>query len=266
MDDAETNSVMNGTGIPTEPLFRVRGLGKSYGERTVLDGVDFDLHRGECLVILGRSGCGKSVTLRQLNGLEKPDSGSIVFDGTEITPLSEVELFPLRRRIGMLFQSGALFDSMNVYENVSFPLREHTDWDEERIAETVRRKLGMVGLEGVEGKLPSALSGGMRKRVALARSTALDPEAMLYDEPTTGLDPVTSAAIAELIVRTGDQLGMTAVVVTHDLALARTVGDRVAFLDAGRFRFLGSWRQADASDDPLLRGFLEARAELDDAA
>jgi len=249
----------------SDVLIRVRGLRKAYGERQVLDGVDFELRRRECLVIVGRSGSGKSVTLRQLNGLEKPDAGSIIYDGTEISRLEEPQLYPIRRRIAMLFQSGALFDSMDVFDNIAFPLREHTDLDEPGIAEVVRRKLAMVQLHGIEDRFPSALSGGMRKRVALARSLALDPEVMLYDEPTTGLDPVTSAAIGRLIRRTEQNLGMSSVLVTHDVALARTVGHRLAFIDRGRFRFLGTWQEAEHRDDPKLGAFLTGTPEVDDA-
>jgi phospholipid/cholesterol/gamma-HCH transport system ATP-binding protein len=246
-----------------EALFEVRGLTRRYGDRTVLDGLDFDILRGECFVILGRSGTGKSVTLRQLNGLERPDAGSIVFDGTDLTKLEERELYPFRRRIAMLFQGGALFDSMNVFDNVAFPLREHTDLDDAKITETVRHKLGLVRLRDadVERKMPSDLSGGMKKRVALARSLALDPEVMLFDEPTTGLDPITSATIGKLLQSIQKELGVTAVVVTHDLALARRVGDRLALLAGGRFCFLGNWQEADGSRDPQVADFLAGREE-----
>jgi phospholipid/cholesterol/gamma-HCH transport system ATP-binding protein len=245
-----------------EALYQVRGLVKRYGARTVLAGLDFDVLRGESLVILGRSGTGKSVTLRQLNGLEKPTAGTVTFDGQEISAMEERELVPLRRRIAMLFQGGALFDSMSVFENVAFPLREHTQLSASEVAATVREKLALVRLkEAEEKKMPSDLSGGMKKRVALARSLALDPEVLLFDEPTTGLDPVTSATIGKLIRSVQKELGVTAVVVSHDLALAHQVADRVAFLCGGRFTFLGPWEAAERSGDAELVAFLNRREE-----
>ncbi len=244
-----------------EVLFEVRGLTRKYGPKVVLDGVDFDIVKGECFVILGRSGTGKSVTLRQLNGLEKPDAGSVVFDGADLTQLEERELFPFRRRIAMLFQGGALFDSMNVMENFAFPLREHTEMSEKEIRETVRHKLSLVGLKDVETKAPSDLSGGMKKRVALARSLALEPEVVLFDEPTTGLDPITSATIGTLINSIQEGTGVTSVVVTHDIPLARRVGDRIALIADGKFRFIGNWQEAERSDDPALADFLAGREE-----
>jgi phospholipid/cholesterol/gamma-HCH transport system ATP-binding protein len=247
----------------SEALFTVRGLTKRYGDKVVLDGLDFDVSRGECFVILGRSGTGKSVTLRQLNGLERPEEGSVVFDGIEVTRLEERELVPIRRRIAMLFQGGALFDSMDVFDNVAFPLREHTKKSVQEIAATVARKLAMVRLKDVETKMPSDLSGGMKKRVALARSLALDPEAVLFDEPTSGLDPVTSATIGKLINSIQQELGVTSVVVTHDLALARRVGDRLALLSGGRFCFVGDWDEAERSDQHELADFLAGREEED---
>jgi phospholipid/cholesterol/gamma-HCH transport system ATP-binding protein len=240
-------------------LFTVRGLHKAYGGRAVLRGLDFDVRRGECFVILGRSGSGKSVTLRQLDGLERPDAGSIRFAGEETSGLGERDLRSLRRRVAMLFQSGALFDSLDVFDNVAFPLREHTALRGAELERRVRELLAMVRLPDVERRMPADLSGGMRKRVALARSLALAPEVVLFDEPTSGLDPMTAASIAQLIERAQQSLGVPPVVVTHDLALARRVAGRVAFLDGGRLRFVGTWDAAQGADDPLLAAFLAGR-------
>lgn len=251
---------------PSGPLFEIRDLRKSYGIRKVLTGIDFTVERGECLVVLGRSGSGKSVTLRLLIGLEPPDSGAILFDGTEIAGLSEQALLPIRRRVAMLFQGGALFDSMNVFDNLAFPLREHRALAESAIAQRVAELLALVSLPEIAEKFPADLSGGMKKRVALARALALEPEALLFDEPTTGLDPMSSASIARLIRETRERLRTTVVVVTHDLALARGVADRVAFLDGGRFRFLGTLAEAERAADPLLADFLAGREEPSDVA
>jgi len=245
----------------SEPLFKIESLSKSYSGKDVLRDLSFEVRRGECFVILGRSGSGKSVALRQLNVLERPDSGRVLFDGIEISSLAESELAAVRKRIAMLFQGAALFDSMTVFENVAFPIREHRTLEAAELERQIKRHLALVGLFDVEDKLPSALSGGMKKRVALARSIALDPEAVLFDEPTTGLDPRTSATIAHLIEQTRSQLGVTSVVVTHDLTLARRVGDRLAFLDGGSFRFIGTWADADQSTDSELQKFLAGEQE-----
>ncbi len=250
----------------TAPSFEIRDLRKSYGAKEVLSGLDFEVGRGECLVILGRSGSGKSVTLRLLIGLDPPDGGSIRYDGQELVGLAERELLPVRRRVAMLFQSGALFDSMSVFDNLAFPLREHQATTEPELAQRVAALLDLVQLPGIEAKLPSDLSGGMKKRVALARALALEPETLLFDEPTTGLDPMTSASIARLIRETRERLHTTVIVVTHDLALTHNVADRIAFLDQGRFRFQGTLAEADRSKDPLLAAFLSGSEETADVA
>ena len=248
------------------PLFEIRELRKSYGPKKVLDGLDLDVARGESLVILGRSGTGKSVTLRLLVGLEPPDSGWIYFDGQKITGLDEASLLDIRHRVAMLFQGGALFDSMTVAENLAFPLKVRGEEEESKIAERVKQLLEDVRLPGIESKYPSDLSGGMKKRVALARALALEPEAVLFDEPTTGLDPMTSASIARLIRETQERLGATSVIVTHDLALTQHVADRIAFLDGGRFRFVGTLEEAARSGDALLADFLAGKEESEDVS
>lgn len=249
-----------------EPLFRVEGLAKAYGARRVLEDVTFELARGECFAVLGRSGVGKSVLLRQLIGLERPDSGSIRFEGGELTDLDERHLAPVRRRVAMLFQGGALFDSMTVFDNLAFPFREHRTLPEGEIPARVSELLAKVGLSGIERRMPADLSGGMRKRVALARALALEPEVLLFDEPTTGLDPPSAASIAHLILDTRRATGCAAIVVTHDVTLVRRVADRLAFLDRGRFRFVGTMEEAERSEDPLLAAFLAGREEDADVA
>src|SRR5262249_54825597 len=223
------------------PFLSYERLHKSFGEKKVLRGVDLQVRRGETLVILGGSGSGKSVLLRHTIGLMRPDRGRVEVDGADLTRLSEAELVEVRKKVGMLFQGGALFDSMDVFENVAYPLREHTELTESEIAARVREKLSLVELdESVEPQMPSDLSGGMRKRVALARSIALEPRGILYDEPTTGLDPITARAINEMIRSLQRTLQVTSIVVTHDIASAFMVGDRVAFLYEGEMVFVGS--------------------------
>jgi phospholipid/cholesterol/gamma-HCH transport system ATP-binding protein len=248
------------------PIYDVSGLVQSYDGKPVLRGLDFQLGRRECLTILGRSGCGKSVTLRLLVGLERPVSGSILFDGEEIVGRTERELLPLRRRVAMLFQGGALFDSMTVAENLAFPFHEHHLAHRRELPDRIRELLRKVGLEGIEEDQPADLSGGMRKRVALARALALEPEVLLFDEPTTGLDPVTAASIGRLILDTREETGCATLIVTHDLALARRVSDRIAFMDQGTLRFSGTFEEAERSPDPLLGDFLAGREETADVA
>jgi phospholipid/cholesterol/gamma-HCH transport system ATP-binding protein len=245
----------------TRDLFvEFKNVTKAYGSKQVLRGVDLKVYRGEVLVILGGSGSGKSVTLRHMLGLEAPDSGSVFVEEEDITDHPEEELYRVRKKFGMLFQSGALFDSMTVFENVAFPLREHADMSEEEIARAVKEKLELVSLPNAEQLMPVDLSGGMRKRVGLARSIVLDPKMILYDEPTTGLDPITSQKINELIIDLQSKLNVTSVVVTHDIQSAFSVGDRIAFLNKGIFEWVGTMEEARDSDHPVLREFLKASA------
>lgn len=239
-----------------ETLLECRDLHCSFGELDVLIGTDFIVNRGETVVIMGRSGCGKSVLLKHMNGLYRPDRGSVVFDGEEISGKSEKELVSVRRRIGMLFQAGALFDSLTVGENVAFPLEHYGlypgDARDDRIAEL----LSFVSLEGTEDRMPSELSGGMRKRAALARTLALEPDLLLYDEPTTGLDPITGHQVNRLLRELQARLGLSAVVVTHDVATARYVADKIAFLYNGEIREIGTVEEVFSSSDPVIREFL----------
>jgi phospholipid/cholesterol/gamma-HCH transport system ATP-binding protein len=239
-------------------IVEFRDVWKRYSGRDVLAGVNLKIFRGEVLCILGGSGSGKSVTLRHINGLTAPDAGDVLVFGESIVGFSEEELSHVRQRTAMLFQGGALFDSMNVEENIAFPVTEHTDKTREEVAAIVADKLSMVGLPGIQRKMPSELSGGMRKRVALARSIALEPEIILYDEPTTGLDPLSSEKIAQLIVDLNHRLNTTSVVVTHDIVTARTVASRLAFLHQGRFQFIGTFDEATRRGHPVLMEYFRS--------
>jgi phospholipid/cholesterol/gamma-HCH transport system ATP-binding protein len=241
------------------PFISLRGIEKTFGGKQILRGINLDVMEGETLVVLGGSGEGKSVLLRHINGLERPDVGEVWADGKRLNTLSEDELFPIRRDIAMVFQLNALFDSLSVFGNVSYPIREHGERDEARIRRRVHEVLEMVELkESVAELYPSELSGGMQKRVALARSLALEPKAVLYDEPTTGLDPLVTHKINLLIRNLQTRLGFTSVVVTHDLKSAFVVGDRFALLDQGRIRFSGTAAEVRSTDDELMREFIEA--------
>jgi len=244
--------------VSAAPYIRCRALEKSFGAKQVLRGLTLDVIAGETLVVLGGSGSGKSVLLKHMNGLIRPDAGSVEVDGASLGDLDEDGLVPVRRQVAMLFQQGALFDSLTVGENIAYPLIEHGTVPPDGIPEKVRAALAMVGLERTEHLLPAELSGGMRKRAALARALVLEPRALLYDEPTTGLDPVVGAKINHLIRDLQGHLGVTSVVVTHDLGSAFFVADRIAFLHEGRIRFTGPPDEARASQDPFLHEFLHA--------
>ncbi len=236
--------------------FRLVQVHKSFDDTVVLDGVNLDVKRGESVIIIGGSGSGKSVMLKLLCGLLKPDSGRVFLWDAEVSAMPEVALRPVRRRVGMLFQGGALFDSLSVFENVAFPLREHGGYSEAQIAKRVERKLKEVGLSGIGNRAPAALSGGMRKRVALARAIVMDPEIIFYDEPTTGLDPANAKRISCLVRDVHRKLQCTTCVVTHDMACARAVGGRFAFLANGNILVEGPLHEIDQASTAEMRSFL----------
>lgn len=242
--------------MSAEPVISLRGLSKSFGDRAVLNGVDLEVRKGETLVILGRSGCGKSVLLRHVLGLLRPDAGEVRVFGEALESLPPRRLKELRLRFGMVFQNGALFDSLTTAENVEFGLLEHRVMRPREARDRARECLALVGLEGVEDRLPADLSGGMRKRVALARAIAMKPDVVLYDEPTTGLDPMTSEQINQLMVKLKTSLGVTAIAVTHDMHSALTIASRIALVDEGRVRCVETPDGARRSVDSLLKQFL----------
>ena len=246
----------------TEPLIRFKGVTKSFGAKVVYSGLDLTIHRGATVTILGASGSGKSVLLKLLIGLFDTDGGEIFFDGVDVTKMEERELYAVRRRIAYLFQGAALFDSLNVGENVAYGLREQ-NWDtmsNDEVRRRVAQSLGMVGLPGIEEMRPSDLSGGMKKRVGLARTLALQPDVILYDEPTTGLDPINTARINNLIVSIKARLGLTSVVVTHDMGTAFAVSDRIVMLGKGRVLMEGLPDQLRTTTDPYVRDFIDGKA------
>lgn len=241
-------------------MIEIIDLHKSFGDNKVLDGVNLTINKGETTTVIGRSGGGKSVLLKHIIGLVKPDNGKILIDGEDITQYKNEKLVQLRQRFGMLFQGSALFDSMTVEENVGLGLREHTKLPEEEIREIVREKLRLVGLRGVEEVKPAELSGGMKKRVGLARAIAMNPEYILYDEPTTGLDPIMADAINYLIIRMKDELNVTSIAVTHDIVSAYKISNRIAMIYEGKIIFVGTPEEAKSTDDPVVRQFVEGKA------
>ena len=241
-------------------IIRVDNLVQTLGDQEILRGFSLKVHQGETLVLLGRSGGGKSVFLRHLIGLMQPISGTVTVGQEIISGLPERELAKVRRSMGMLFQNGALFDSLTVADNVAFPLRERGETDETVVAAKVAEALQMVDLAGQEAKMPVNLSGGMRKRVALARALVSQPRCMLYDEPTAGLDPIVADSIDLLIRRLQRKLGVTSIVVTHDMKSTFTIADHVALLHEGRCYFYGTCDQLRASTDPMIRDFVEGRS------
>lgn len=243
------------------PLVEFRNVFKRFGPLVVLDGVSLTIERGESLVLIGASGSGKSVLLKHIVGLLRPDKGEVYFDGQRIDHLSERQLMPVRRRCGFLFQWGALFDSLNVGDNLAFPLREHSRKSPDEVAAVVAHRLGMVGLSGFEKKMPGELSGGQRKRVALARAIALEPEIILYDEPTTGLDPIRSDVINELIIKLQRELNSASLIVTHDMTSAFKVGHRIVMLHDGKLIINGTPDEVRKSDNPVVRRFVLGEAD-----
>lgn len=239
-------------------LIAYKGIKKAFGKKEVLEGIDLSVGKGQTLVILGGSGSGKSVLLKITIGLMYPDAGRLLIDGEDATDYGEREWLEVRKKISYMFQWGALFDSMNVYDNVAFPLREQRV-DESQIKERISDALDTLGLEGTEAVFPHDLSGGMRKRVALARSIISKPECILYDEPTAGLDPVTSDQINSLIRKTQEKFQVTSVVVTHDIRSMAFVADKVAFLYEGRIAFSGTLEEAKKSVHPVLKEYLSGR-------
>ncbi len=245
----------------TSVKIEVVDLHKSFGGKDVLTGVNLEVRNGESMVVIGGSGVGKSVLIKCIIGLLRPDSGGIRVDGQEISSLNEKSLNEIRKKFGMLFQAGALFDSLSVWENVGFGLKHHTSLRDEEIKAIAVEKLGLVGLSHVEDLMPSELSGGMRKRVSLARAIAMEPEILLYDEPTTGLDPIMADVINELIVQMRKKLRVTSIAITHDMVSAYKIADRIAMLYEGKIIEVGTPQQNRESSNAIVQQFIQGRAE-----
>jgi phospholipid/cholesterol/gamma-HCH transport system ATP-binding protein len=242
-------------------MIEIQNLYKSFNNKPVLHDLSLTIPDGETMVIVGESGCGKTVLLRSIIGLIKPDSGSIIVEDSVINRLGRSELFEIRKKFGMLFQSAALFDSMTVEENIALPLREHTNYSDSVIRNRIREKLNLVGLSGIEKKMPAELSGGMKKRVGLARALIMNPKYVLFDEPTTGLDPIRASAINELIVTTHRMLQVTSVVVTHDMRSAFTIADRIAMIKQGKVILTDTRKRFQNSDHPAVRQFITGQTD-----
>jgi len=248
------------SGEATDNVIELKNVYKSFNGKKVINGADIKVKKGEALAIIGPSGCGKSTLLRLIIGLFPPTSGEILVKGMNIANMDKDELVNVRKHIGMVFQSSALFDSLTVGENVAFGLREHTSSSEEKIREIVSEKLDMVGLKGSEGLMPSELSGGMQKRVGLARALATDPEIILYDEPTTGLDPITATSIEDLILDLHHKLNTSAVIVTHHLPTVYKIADRIVMLHNGKMIEAGTPNETIRSADPVIKHFITGKA------
>ncbi len=243
-------------------MIKLLNLTKYFGQKKILDNLNLDISKGESLAVIGPSGCGKSTLLKLIIRLEEPTSGSVLIDKQDISKLSDEGLIRLRKRVGMVFQASALFDSMDVYENVAFALREHTRLREREIARIVKEKLKMVELEGTENLMPDELSGGMRRRVSIARTLAFDPEFILYDEPTTGLDPITSVTIENLMIKLGRELKVTSVVVTHVMQTVYRTAGRIIMLHEGKFIESGSPGETKMTDNPIVKKFITGGLSL----
>jgi len=254
-----SNSDTNGAS--PEPAIEMRDVWKAFGDVRVHRGVSLKVKPGEIMTLVGGSGQGKSVLLKEIIGLMKPDKGEILVGGQDVVKMNETALMAVRRNVGMLFQGAALFDSLDVLENVAFPLREHLRMPESEILRIVREKLELVDMDGTEEKMPAELSGGMKKRVGLARAIAIEPSIILYDEPTTGLDPTNAHRIDELILRLQKRLDVTSVIVTHDMEHVQAVTDRLAMLYRGRIIAVGTWEEMEQSDVPVVRQFIEGTVE-----
>ena len=244
----------------SEPIISLKCISKSFGELQALTDVSIDVPRGRTTVVLGPSGCGKSVMLKHIIGLLRPDTGTVSFDGRRIERLSERDLVDIRTRVGFLFQKGALFDSMTVGQNIAFPLRQHTTLSVTERRARVERMLDLVGVPGSADRMPAELSGGQQKRIALARAVILEPDVVLYDEPTTGLDPIRADVIARLIIRLQNELALTSVVVTHDIPTAFKIADTMVMMQSGRVLLSGDPSMFESSDDEAVRRFLDGEA------